>query len=131
MFFITKPTNRFIMEKLFKNYMPGHIEAVDTEILDIIEQPGTSSSEILEDFSFPDDVNFQKINGRVQPDDDDEDIDEDEDDLILGDEDELDEEDLSEDDIDIELDEDLTDEDFDEDDLVLGEDDDDEDEDSI
>jgi hypothetical protein len=120
------------MEKQLKNYMPGFIEEVNTEVLDTIEQPGGSRNEFFGDPSFPDGVHFKQINGQVQPDDDDDDVDEDEDDLILGDEDELDEDDLSEEDIDVELDEDLDNEDFDEDDLVLGDDDDeDEDEDTI
>lgn len=54
------------------------------------------------------------VNGHNLPDDDD-DVDEEENDLILGDEDELDEADLAEDEVDVEVDEDV--------DAVVGDDD--------
>ena len=52
------------------------------------------------------DANITYVNGHNLPEDDDDD-DEEEDDLILGDEDELDEADLAEDEIDVEVDEDV------------------------
>ena len=59
-----------------------------------IDRPHTSQTDI------------SYVNGHNLPDDDDDDEDE-EDDLILGDEDELDEADLAEDEIDVEVDEDV------------------------
>jgi hypothetical protein len=63
------------------------------------------------------DANITYVNGHNLPEDDDDD-DEEEDDLILGDEDELDEADLAEDEIDVEIDEDVDDV-IGDDDLVL------------
>jgi hypothetical protein len=54
------------------------------------------------------DANITYVNGHNLPEDDDDD-DEEEDDLILGDEEELDEADLTEDEIDVEIDEDVDD----------------------
>jgi hypothetical protein len=67
------------------------------------------------------------VNGHNLPEDDDE---EEEDDLILGDEDELDEADLAEDEIDVEIDEDVDDV-ISDDDLVLDAEEDVEDEDDL
>jgi hypothetical protein len=72
-------------------------------------------------------ANITYVNGHNLPDDDD---DEEEDDLILGDEDELDEADLAEDEIDIEVDEDIDDV-ISDNDLVLDAEDNVEDEDDL
>jgi hypothetical protein len=75
------------------------------------------------------DANITYVNGHNLPEDDDDD-DEEEDDLILGDEEELDEADLTEDEIDVEIDEDVDDV-ISDNDLVLDAEEDVEDEDDL
>lgn len=66
-----------------------------------------SSEEVVADRPNASDTEISYVNGHNLPDDDDEDDEDDEDDLILGDEDELDEADLAEDEIAVEIDEDV------------------------
>ena len=65
-----------------------------------------SSEEVFIDRPDTSKTDISYVNGHNLPDDDDDDEDEEED-LILGDEDELDEADLAEDEIDVEVDEDV------------------------
>ena len=88
----------------------GHFERSPGEVF--IDRPNVSDTEIT------------NVNGFNLPDDDEEDDDEEEDDLVLGDEDELDE-----DDIDVEIDEDV--DNVSEDDLVLDAEEDEEEEDDL
>ena len=82
-----------------------------------IDRPNTSDTEI------------KNVNGHNLPEDDEDDDDDTEDDLILGDEDELDEADLEEDEIDVEIDDDV--DDVSEDDLVLDAEEDEDEEDDL
>jgi len=89
---------------------------------------GRSSEEKFIDYPNAD-AGITYVNGHNLPEDDDDD-DEEEDDLILGDEDELDEADLAEDEIDVEIDEEVDDV-ISDDDLVLDAEEDVEEEDDI
>ena len=94
-----------------------------------MDSDGRKPENIFIDRPLTSDTEITQVNGHHLPEEDD-DEDEEEDDLVLGDEDDLDEADLKEDEIDVEIDDDM-DDDLDEDDLVLDADDDEEEEDDL
>ena len=109
------------MEQEIINYPFDEIDNDDRDRSDF----GRSPDEVFIDRPNTSDTEIKNVNGHNLPEDDEDDDDDTEDDLILGDEDELDEADLEEDEIDVEIDDDV--DDVSEDDLVLDAEEDEED----
>jgi hypothetical protein len=114
------------MQEEILNYPFDEIENDDKESVGGYDR---SAEEVFIDRPNTSDTEITYVNGHNLPDDDDEEEDDTEDDLILGDEDELDEADLAEDEIDVEVDDDV--DDVSDDDLVLDAEEDEDEEDDL